>query len=686
MRTIGGVAVSFLAPIVAQAATLRELGNCLVLNDVPCAEAQADALGAWSSPDPAMRAAAAEVHFHAGRYADAYDTMKIAVGLGFPDRHQELSLYERTMIATAGWTEERRGRFRVRWRPGLDDLLLDDAMTTLQLAERHIAPLLGGPPPGETILELYPDGRSFIAASSLMKTDVETTGVVALSKWTRLLVTSPRVLGRGYDWTDTIAHEYIHLVVAHRGNGSSTVPVWLQEAVAKYLDARWQDGMDHFALTVRQQGLLAEALRHDDLVTFDEMHPSLAKLETAERAALAYAQLATLMQFCFLRGGEEVLLRVLPSVKEGKDPRVALAHGAGFETFEQMMSEWREWVAGLDLVSRKLAALPVQLDGGDELDLDPSLAAREDLKRNVRLGRKLQQDQFHEAALVYFGRALPEDEPPSPVLTHGMAEAHLALDQVQLARAMLEASALDYPEFPFTHVLLGRIYSRMMEPERAILAFREAAALNPFDPEPHEALVRLFAQVGDRTASERHARLLGIRASGGDDIPRVLLHERSGELVVPDYDARPPGTGTATAGKKAPQFDVAGLLGGRLSLGEHLGKVVVVDFWATWCGPCRQMMPHLSSLQERRGDDGLVVLGLTEEGPDKVRPFLKQNPVSYSVGVDAQSVNASYGVTSLPTAVVVGRDGRIVDVVVGAGPRALERLDAAVNDGLARVE
>ena len=100
--------------------------------------------------------------------------------------------------------------------------------------------LFGGGPEHTIVLDIFPTGTRFIGASSLPRDAVQATGVIALSKWTRLLLTSPRALARGYPWKDTVAHEYIHLVVSFRS--ADRAPVWLQEGLAKYFEGYWEDG------------------------------------------------------------------------------------------------------------------------------------------------------------------------------------------------------------------------------------------------------------------------------------------------------------------------------------------------------------------------------------------------------------------------------------------------------------
>jgi thiol-disulfide isomerase/thioredoxin len=665
-------------------ASPADVRACLDRLDPDCAERALVADGAETSSDPEVLHALAETRFYQGRYPEAHEAMQRALAAGYQDRWDEGPLYERTVFATANWVEETRGGFAVRWRPGIDVILVDEAFRAAEGADRHIAPLLGGSLPATTRIELYPDGRSFSAASSLYKEDVETTGVVGLAKWGRLLVTSPRALPRGYGWQDTVAHELVHLVVAHQT--ADRAPVWLQEAIAKYLEPRWRDGSDAFELTVRQKGLLAQALAQDDLVSFEEMHPSLAKLPTAERAALAYAQLSTLMQYCFQRGGDDVLRRTLPAVREGTDPRDALAAAAGAPDFPTLLDQWKAWLVAQSLEGEIIDELPTVLDGGEDIDLDPILAQREDLARFVKLGDLLREHGRPDAALVEYAKAVPADEPPSPLLSNRLAQSHLALGHLLDARRLLEESLLDYPEFALSHKTLGQIQLRMGASADASRSLRASLAISPFDPETRQELVTALKASGDAAGAAEQERLLAIRARGGDDVERTPIHTVTGEYEAPSNRGTAEAREAASAawpGREAPAWlGVEHLDGTPMTPAEYAGKVLLVDFWATWCGPCKMMMPHLSALQETN-QGRIQIVGLSSETPSKVKAFLAQKPVSYAIGVDTEGrTNQAYEVDSLPTLFVIGRDGRVVDVIVGAGEQATRRIDEAVEQAL----
>jgi thiol-disulfide isomerase/thioredoxin len=120
------------------------------------------------------------------------------------------------------------------------------------------------------------------------------------------------------------------------------------------------------------------------------------------------------------------------------------------------------------------------------------------------------------------------------------------------------------------------------------------------------------------------------------------------------------------------------------SIASLRGHVVLLDFWATWCAPCRVIIPKLGELQSRYGAQGLNVLGVSTEGTAEVALFAQRMAMHYVVAVDkhAETTHA-YGVSSLPTLVVIDKRGVVRDVSIGFDPNDDARLDATVRALLA---
>ena len=116
------------------------------------------------------------------------------------------------------------------------------------------------------------------------------------------------------------------------------------------------------------------------------------------------------------------------------------------------------------------------------------------------------------------------------------------------------------------------------------------------------------------------------------------------------------------------------------TIGDWRGKVVVVNFWATWCAPCREEIPLFVKLQTRYGDRGLQFVGIAIDQPDKVKPFAREFGMNFPIligGVDTIELGRKLGNKAgvLPFTVVLGRDGRIAASEVGAAkPEKLEPL------------
>jgi peroxiredoxin len=117
----------------------------------------------------------------------------------------------------------------------------------------------------------------------------------------------------------------------------------------------------------------------------------------------------------------------------------------------------------------------------------------------------------------------------------------------------------------------------------------------------------------------------------------------------------------AEVGKPAPDFTLKSLSGENLKLSEMAGNVVLINFWASWCGPCREEMPLLNALHSKYEPLGFTVLGVNvEEDVNGAKGFLKNFPVDFPVLLDnTNKVSKQYEVIAMPTTVVVDRDGNV---------------------------
>ena len=139
--------------------------------------------------------------------------------------------------------------------------------------------------------------------------------------------------------------------------------------------------------------------------------------------------------------------------------------------------------------------------------------------------------------------------------------------------------------------------------------------------------------------------------------------------------------GTALVGRAAPDFQLRNLDGGQTQLSAFKGQVVLLDFWATWCAPCRAIMPKLNQLSREFKNQQVTVIGIDDNEDDQtVRNFLHKNPCDYPVLLSARTgpVMESYTVNSLPTLVLIDRNGLVADYTRGDGSETEGMLRADI--------
>ncbi|MFZ6775674.1 TlpA family protein disulfide reductase [Undibacterium sp. Ji83W] len=140
-------------------------------------------------------------------------------------------------------------------------------------------------------------------------------------------------------------------------------------------------------------------------------------------------------------------------------------------------------------------------------------------------------------------------------------------------------------------------------------------------------------------------------------------------------------------GNNAPAFDLKGVEG-NINLAKYQGKLVYLDFWASWCGPCRQSFPWMNELQSRYGAQGLQIIGVNlDQKNEDARQFLATTPARFVVAFDpAGATPRSYGVKGMPSSVLIGPDGKIIFEHAGFKEADRAALEEKIKSALGAIK
>ncbi|MCE9670606.1 tetratricopeptide repeat protein [Myxococcus stipitatus] len=483
------------------------------------------------------------VAFEEGRYDDAVALLEGANIEDKPGSYLRLAKDTRDIVKKHQRAESEH--FIFLHPPGKEAVLVPYALETLEAIHRAMAEDLGWTPPGGKIrVEVVNNARELSRVSTLTEKQIRTTGTIAICKFNKLMVTSPKAVAQGYDWQDTLAHEYIHLVVSQMSR--NTVPIWLHEGLAKFLESRWR-GKAGLAMTPSTQALLGKRVKADTLIPFEKMHPSIALLPTAEDAATAFAEVFYAIDYVYQSRGAGGLRAVVHELKTGQTDRKAVeaAMGMSFPLFE------KAWLAHI-----KKQPFPSEL-----VPRDDRVVLKEDAKGKVKddgekKGREISFGDFTEVAEVparkfaHLGELLRERNRVKAAAEE-YAKAHklvgdkyesvsnkyaltlLELKRLDEAEAVLRGSLRVHPGSPATNVHLGRILLHRKDYAKSKTAYLEALASDPFDPEIHVALTRIHGALGETALASRAKAatvvLTGLEAAEVEKLAQQFLREE-GEL------------------------------------------------------------------------------------------------------------------------------------------------------------
>lgn len=459
-------------------------------------------------------------HYLAGDYPGAVAKLRAASRRTPPPLHAKglLVLAENAGEAIQGHKEKRSAHFVLRYPPE-DEILVEYALEALEAALTALSADLGFQPRRPIHVDIYRSPADLASVSTLTVEEVERTGTIALCKWARLMATTPRALRYGYPWLDSLSHELVHYVVSALSRDRT--PVWLQEGLAKFLERRWRQPPSA-ELPPSMEHLLAKGLASGKLITFEQMHPSMAKLPKAEDAALAFAEVATAVAALHAQHGMQALRTAIEKVRDGADARTAVAVAVG-GTWPQFEREWKTFMSaqkyktypGLEPVTRKFrkASAIASKRGPNE---DEAITGMDASSKYLRLGNMLLLRNRPRAATVEYERGAKAAGPGDWVFPVKLGRVYLALNDADRALSAVTDVLALYPELPWPHLIAGQAHLAKGDAPRAIAALNSSLAANPFDPSVHCALADAYGKLPPgpgapplrRERAERHCREL----------------------------------------------------------------------------------------------------------------------------------------------------------------------------------
>jgi Flp pilus assembly protein TadD len=458
-----------------------------------------------AAPDDAdAQTLAAQLAFLDGDYARA-DAILTKLDAKKGLAAELLPLVASTLAATKGFVSKTSegGHFIIFYPPGKDEVLVDLAAETLEAAYATIGEDVGWRPTRPVRVELLPRITDLARVSTLTERDIETSGTIALCKYNKLMVVSPRATLFGYPWQDTLAHEFTHYLVS-RATLDRT-PIWLHEGLAKYEESRWRGAPGEGGLGRGHEHLLALALRKNKLITFEQMHPSMALLPSQEAAGTAFAEVYTIVAWMQGKVGYGGLRGVLARIQGGKSERRAIAEVMGMP-WEGVEAAWKRHLRTLNLrsdptLAGKLPRIRFDKSGRDAENVGVEQVAEEKARKLARLGGLLRARGKLAGAAVEYEKAR-QAAPEDPFIGAKLARTYLELDQPQKAVDVAAPLAHDRDDAG-PQATLGAAYLKLGDAAQALQFLTAAVRVSPFDPAVRCGLADAYTTLGDEKHAER---------------------------------------------------------------------------------------------------------------------------------------------------------------------------------------
>ncbi len=458
--------------------------------------------------DPKLLELASHIALHKGDYQEASKLIRQALERGGEDEKRKAFAHfiEETLGVLSSFKRIESSHFIISLDEKQDGILTDYLIDSLERTYQVMAQQYGFQPSGKIRIEVFPNAKAFYLVTTLSIRDIEVTGAVGIAQFNKLMMLSPRTLVHGYRWLDAISHEYMHYLIFKLTRGKA--PIWFHEGMAKYEETRWRNGPSY--LSSFYQTLLAHALSEGNLIRFEQMEPSLVRLENPEDVQLAYAEAASAIEFILMKSGYDGLQNVMSQMastnQKGAGEAIQEVLGLPFSEFEEnwkgfLSSKGYKEIAGIHGPRYKIKEGKYDEERMDTEEIKSLVA-----KNKAHLGDLLKERGRMEAAVLEYRRALEESR-DSVTIMRKLSSALMTMARYEEAVELLKRAKDISSDHPSIFTALGQTYLKLKSMKEARDSFQEAIQINPFDPEAHIGLGTAYEILGERASASKEREI-----------------------------------------------------------------------------------------------------------------------------------------------------------------------------------
>jgi hypothetical protein len=228
----------------------------------------------------------------------------------------------------------------IRLQDEADRVLVPFLVDVAVRARKQVEADLGTELPRPLRVDLVRDLFTLSAVSGLPVNAAETTGTVAVARWGRVTMVSPRATAHGYPWEDTLAHEITHLALSRATRDHA--PLWLQEGIAKREETRWRAERP-FDRVPSADGIARAAMLTGRSVGVDKIGPSIAMLPSPEAASTSFSEVTSFVAYWIRENGDHALRLLFADLRGSDDPNTALTSVSGYDLSGWIL-RWQRWL------------------------------------------------------------------------------------------------------------------------------------------------------------------------------------------------------------------------------------------------------------------------------------------------------------------------------------------------------